>query len=290
MSEARGRGLIPQGTEVLVHGLEGERACFNDEILIVQTYRYEASSQQYVCSFSSAGAGDSTFELAGFFEHKNLQPMTAQESTDFVKARSNKEAALYDPDGPHPPKADKDRDLSAVLPLIKMLCPDVQEYSPPDACMECGKKPAGTKLFLFCGRCKMAPYCSKECQAKNWSKHKTRECTTREQRVKQLRALLGESRTVVRSGSLERCLRPQVLKAALDIAEEFVDGALMAITCTVFQIELGRCFPEEVMIGGVRQLCGIRLKQGNLSMLATKMGYQEQLDNSRKSSSKLASR
>lgn len=168
-----------------------------------------------------------------------VQPISGESMAERMHAKNAKQAALYDPDGPHPPKVrNKGNVAFDLIPAIKMLCPNVQQYSPPDSCMECGKKPSDTKL-LFCSRCKMVPYCSKECQATNWSKHKKRECSTREQRVKQLRALLQKSPMRAHH------FGPEALATALDIADEFVDGALIVISCTAFQTDMGQCLSKK---------------------------------------------
>jgi len=41
------------------------------------------------------------------------------------------------------------------------------------ACRICGKPPTATEPLKRCGSCKLLLYCTKECQAKDWSIHKT---------------------------------------------------------------------------------------------------------------------
>ena len=41
------------------------------------------------------------------------------------------------------------------------------------ACHTCGKTEADIHCkLMMCGRCKIAKYCSRECQANNWREHK----------------------------------------------------------------------------------------------------------------------
>lgn len=58
----------------------------------------------------------------------------------------------------------------------------------------CGKhrNQEGVKL-MQCGRCNSTPYCSKECQKRDWPRHKNAECAVHARTVRALEALDTEA-------------------------------------------------------------------------------------------------
>merc|ERR1719473_1259844 len=48
----------------------------------------------------------------------------------------------------------------------------IKDRNPSISCRECGKLESVGEEMMKCGRCKLAFYCSKRCQRKNWKTHK----------------------------------------------------------------------------------------------------------------------
>lgn len=59
--------------------------------------------------------------------------------------------------------------VSILQPIVKEAeaAPD-----PKDCCAKCGKTSIGSAQFAVCAKCKVARYCSRECQAADWPSHK----------------------------------------------------------------------------------------------------------------------
>lgn len=270
---ARQRGLIAApGESILVHSLTGSKRYLNDIVLIVK--HYDKRRQRYILRLGGKNGED-----IGSFKACNMRVIDEKEHH---WARKVKMAALYDPTGPHPLKIEEDG--SPLFPLLKALCPNVDHYKVSDMCNTCHKMPAQLapgEQMSFCGRCKMASFCSKGCQRKSWPTHKE-TCTTRKQRIESLGSKLGSSLLGQQPEALERCRSLEVLETALDIAEEFVDGAMVVIVTCQFQVSDDSIILEEKMLNCVKQLCGIQLKKGDMSRLAEAMGVAEEMEISRK--------
>jgi rRNA maturation protein Nop10 len=168
---------IPPGTQVLVHGIQNPtNQWLNDELLFVKNYDPEC--QRYVCTRE-----DDLSDAVGLFRLANLTILEGEDYEKYCREEKKKKATLYDPNGPHPEKLEGD--MSAMFPILRVLCPNVQRYSLEDKCRACGTKPAKEKL-KFCSRCKGVSYCSKACEKVHWKTTHKRECTTRQERIRLL--------------------------------------------------------------------------------------------------------
>ena len=49
---------------------------------------------------------------------------------------------------------------------------------PPPVCFSCGKEQLAQQLLLKCAKCKVAAYCSKECQVADWKKKHKLACAS----------------------------------------------------------------------------------------------------------------
>lgn len=60
----------------------------------------------------------------------------------------------------------EDRSAGAAIGLLKQFALNILGIQ---VCANCQSMKAD---FKHCGKCKIVRYCSRECQAKNWSSHK----------------------------------------------------------------------------------------------------------------------
>lgn len=268
--------ILEPGTCVLIQNLQNdEKKYLNGQTFHV--FRYDQKMKRYVI-VPDEDEGEQ--HAVGLLKRENLVPLSRQDWLEHRTLQTRQQAALYDPNGPHPPKRDADKDASAMFPLLKAVCPNVDRHDVQKDCLVCGKTPdelLGAKM-MYCSRCSVAPYCCRECQRSHWRKHKP-QCTTRNERMQLLRSRIADSSSMK---GLQEAVSDEVLETALNITQEFVDGAYVLITACNLQASIGDVMPEECIIHGIRQLCNVKVTAHDMLRLAEGMGLAEELETGRK--------
>jgi hypothetical protein len=140
------------------------------------------SAITYVALVHFAGKGNVLFKANNF--HRHSPPLNYKIMLAYISYKATR-APYHGPD----PSMSGFRGFSAFLDSggdfnqakSTMARAQAEVGTMTNYCHKCGadKAPGGGPL-MQCGKCKASSYCSRECQAADWKRHKRDECRARE--------------------------------------------------------------------------------------------------------------
>jgi hypothetical protein len=128
----------------------------------------------YVALVHFAGKGNVLFKANNF--HRHSPPLNYEKMLASISYKGNR-APYHGED----PSMSGLRGVTSVPYSVAMANDQAEGGTMTDYCHKCGadKAPGGGPL-MQCGKCKAFSYCSRECQAADWKRHKRDECVARE--------------------------------------------------------------------------------------------------------------